>query len=73
MLDNIICEFKNSLEIKISQRIFLEYKHDSIKCGCFSIGFTDFILKGKSLLEYTNLFSQNEYKKIHKMILKYFR
>ena len=26
-------------------------------------GFIDFMLEGKSLLEYTNLFSPNEYKK----------
>ena len=25
-------------------------------CGYFCIGFIDFMLKGKSLLEYTNLF-----------------
>ena len=30
------------------------------------------MLKGKSLLEYTNLFS-NEYKKNDKIILKYFQ
>ena len=29
----------------------------------FCIGFIDFMSKGKSLLEYTNLFSPNEYKK----------
>ena len=28
-------------------------------CGYFCIGFVDFMLKGKSLLEYTNLFSAN--------------
>ena len=26
-------------------------------CGYFCIGFIDFMLNGKSLLEYTNLFS----------------
>ena len=31
--------------------------------GYFCIGFIDFILKGKSLLEYKNLFSPDEYKK----------
>ena len=31
-------------------------------CGYFCIGFIDFMLKGKSLLEYKNLFSPNEYK-----------
>ena len=42
-------------------------------CGYFCIGFIDFMLKGKSLLEYTNLFSPNEYKKNDKIILKYFQ
>ena len=34
--------------------------YDSIMCGYFCIGFIDFMLKGKILLEYTNLFSPNE-------------
>ena len=37
-----------------------------------SIGFIDFMLKGKSLLDYTNLFSPNDYEKIDGIILKYF-
>ena len=32
-------------------------------CGYFRIGFIDFMLQGKSLLDYNNLFSPNEYKK----------
>ena len=36
----------------------------------FCIGFIDFMLQGKSLLEYTNLFY--EYKKNDKIILEYF-
>ena len=31
-----------------------------IMCGYFCIGFTDFMIKLKSLLERTNLFSLNE-------------
>ena len=46
--------------------------NDSIMCGYFCNEFIDFILKGKSLLEYTNLFSPNEYEKNNKIILKYF-
>ena len=42
-------------------------------CGYFCIGFIDFMLKGKNLLEITNLFSPNEYEKNNKMILKYFQ
>ena len=30
-------------------------------CGYLGIGFTGFMLKGKSLRDYTNLFSPNEY------------
>ena len=41
-------------------------------CGYFSIGYIDFRLKCKSLLEYTNLFSPNDYEKKDKIILKYF-
>ena len=40
--------------------------------GCFCIGFIDFMLKGKSLLEYPNLFSLNECKNNDK-IIKYFQ
>ena len=31
--------------------------YDSIMCGYFCIGFIDFMLKRKTLLEYKNLFS----------------
>ena len=40
--------------------------------GYFSLGFIDFMLKGTSLLDYTNLFSPNEYEKNDKTI-KYFQ
>ena len=32
-------------------------------CGYFCIGFIDFMLKGKILTEYTNLFSPNNFEK----------
>ena len=34
-----------------------------IMCGYFCIGFIDFMLKSKSWLDYTNLFSPNEHEK----------
>ena len=40
--------------------------------GYFCIGFIDFILKSKSLLDYTNLFSLNDHEKNNKIILKNF-
>ena len=42
-------------------------------CGFFHVGFFDFMPKGKSLLDYTNLFFRSEYEKNDKIILKYFQ
>ena len=39
----------------------------------FCIGFIDFMLTGETLLQFTNLYSPNEYKKNNKRILKYFQ
>ena len=41
--------------------------------GYFCIGLIDFMLKDKSLLDYTNLFSPNDYEKNDEKILKYFQ
>ena len=40
--------------------------------GYFCFGFIDFILAGKTLTEYRNLFSANNFKENDDMILKYF-
>ena len=48
----------------------MEYKH--IMFEYFYIGFIDFMLKGKSLLEYINLFFTNEYKKNDEIIKTFF-
>ena len=45
---------------------------DSIMCGYFCIGFIDFMFKGKTLTEYKNLFSPNDFKKNDDIILNYF-
>ena len=42
-----------------------------IMCGYLCIGFIDFMLKVKSLTDYTNLFSPNDYGKNDKIIPKY--
>ena len=57
----------------IITHIYRLQAYDSVMCGYFCIGFIDFMLKGKSLLEYTNLFSPNDYEKNDKTILKYFQ
>ena len=47
----------------ITANVFTIQAYDSIMCTYFCIGFIDFVLKGQSLLEYTNLFSRNKYEK----------
>ena len=42
-------------------------------CGHFCSRFIDFVLKGKSLLDSTNLYSPNEYEKNDKIKLEYFQ
>ena len=39
----------------------------------FRIGFIDFMLKSKSIFNYTNLFSPKKYESNYKVILKYFQ
>ena len=56
----------------IMTNIYRIQTYNSIMCGYFCIGFIDFMLKGKSLLEYINLVSPNDYEKNDKIILKYF-
>ena len=46
--------------------------YDLIMCGYFCIGFIGFMLKGEGFLDYTNLFSPDDYGKNDKIILKYF-
>ena len=41
-------------------------------CGYFCIGFIDYMLMGKSLTDYTNLSSPNNFKRNDDMILNYF-
>ena len=45
---------------------------DSIMCGYFCIGFIGFMLKRKTLTEYTNPFLPNNFKKNNDIILNYF-
>ena len=65
-----IRKLENSLEIKIvmvvMRNIYRIQAYASIMCGYFCSGFIDFMLKGKSLLECTNLFFSNQYKKMTK-------
>ena len=42
-------------------------------CGFFCIGFIGFMLAGKKLIDFTNLFSPHAFKKNDQIILSYFR
>ena len=55
----------------ITTNIFRIQAYDSM-CGYFCIGFIDFMLAGKTLTKYTNLFSPNNFKKNDDIILNYF-
>ena len=58
--------------LSITTNIFRIEAYGSIMCGYFCIGFIDFMLAGKTLTEYTNLFSPNNFKKNDDIILNYF-
>ena len=52
--------------------IFRIQAYDTVMCGYFCIGFIDFMLKAKTLTDFTNLFSSNNFDKNDDKILKYF-
>ena len=45
----------------IITNIFRKQAYDSIMCGYFCIAFIDFMLSGKKLTDYTNLFSPHDF------------
>ena len=56
----------------IITNVFRIQTYDSIMCGCFCIGFMNFMFNDNSLTDYTSLFSTNDFKKNDDIILKYF-
>ena len=63
-------ELINNKNIKTN--IFRIQGYESVMCGYFCIEFIDFMFKGKTLTEYTNLFSPNYFEKNDDITLKYF-
>ena len=61
-----------SLGINAITNIFRIQSYDSIMCGYFCFEFIDFMFEGKTLTEYTNLFSPNDLKKNNDTVLNYF-
>ena len=72
-VEDIPKEIKAFIKNKnITTNIFRIQAYASIICGYFCIGFIDFMLKGKTLTEFTNLFSPDNFKKNDDIILNHF-
>ena len=56
----------------IKANIFRIQESNSMMCGYFCIGFIDFMLAGKKLTDFTDLFSPYEFDKNDQIILNYF-
>ena len=53
--------------------ILRKQSNHSIMCGYFCIGFTDFMFAGKTLIDFTSLFSPFDFEKNDNIILSYFK
>ena len=85
--DKITVLFFYSIEIKyvpqevlskikdkpITNNIFRTQYNDSFVCGFYCVVFIKYMIAGKKLLDYTNLFSPNGYKTNVNIIYKYFK
>ena len=60
---NIFQKKLEHLSVRKTSIWFRIQAYDSIMCGYFCIGFIDFMLKDKSLKDFSNLFSPNDFKK----------
>ena len=58
--------------LSITTNIFKIKAYYSIMCEYFCFGFIDFMLAGKTLTEFANLFLPNSFKKNDDIILSYF-
>ena len=73
-VEHIPKEIKEFVKNKnITTNIFRIQAHDSVMCGYFCIGFIDFMLAGKKLTDYNDLFSPGDFKKNANIILTYFK
>ena len=69
-VEHIPKEIKTFINNKnIKTNIFRIQANDSVMCRYFCIGFINFMFKGKTLTEFTNLFSPSNFKKNYDMIL----
>ena len=72
-IEHIPKEVKKFIGSKIIiSNIYRIQNYDLIMCGYFCISFIDYMFKGKSLTDYTHLFSPNNLIKNDDIILNYF-
>ena len=57
---------------QINKNIYRIQDYNSVMCGYFCIGFIDYMLNGKTLHDFTNLFSPNNFKQNDKKIKNIF-
>ena len=57
----------------IIANIYRVQNYDSIMCGYFCIGFINYMFAGRSLIDFTSLFSPYDFKKNDKIIIIYFK
>ena len=57
----------------VTKNIFWVESNNSVMCSYFCIGLIDFMLAGKKLTDYTNLFSSHDFRKNDDIILSYFK
>ena len=57
----------------ITRNIFSTQDNDSVMCGFYCIVFIKFILAGRTLLHYSNLFFPNKYKQNDLKVYNYFK
>ena len=66
-------EINKFINNDIKSNIFRIQAYYSIMCGYFCIEFINYMLKGKTLLDYTNLSSPNDFKKNDQVIKRIFK
>ena len=68
--EGVLNKIKNK---SITHNIFRVQDNESVMCRFHCTALIEYMLAGKTLLDYANLFSLNDYKRNDKIIYKYFK
>ena len=73
-IEHIPKEIKHAIDNKeIKANIFRIQAYDSIMCGYFWIEFINYMFDGKSLIDFTSLFSPHDFKKNNEITKRIFK